>query len=219
MKKAIIIISCLFSFSSWSQNIEVFTGINDNHFYDNVEGSHFTSTYTSDIGYTFGVAIEDVKVEWSTMRFTLRYDKYQGSINVRDGSAAGGSKTTAEIDKSILSLGVYPFSFFIRKKIQLNIGFELSKLVAESYEGSRSGYLTGQPSWNDDLEKTFNQFNSSITAGLVGRISYDIQINESLALTPQYVFYYGVSSEFKEFPKETKSLRNLISIGIKHKLN
>lgn len=220
MKNAFVIMIWFCSFSGWSQSIEVFAGVTDNHFYDNVKNDgHHTASYISSNGFSFGLAIEDVKVSWHKMRVSLRYDKYSGTINVGNGSLGGRENTIAEIDKSLISLGVYPVNFTVFRKLNFNFGVETSRLLSESIQGMSSGYLMGQLKWNDNLEEKYNRFNSLFTFGIGGRVSCDLSINESITLTPQYNFYYGVTGEFTEAPEETKSMRNFIGVGIKNKLN
>jgi len=212
----LIAISCLPVFG---QNIELFGGLNTNNFHDYKENEgHYQSSYHSGSGYSFGLAIDSLKVDWMTLRLTLKFDKYSGDLTASDGGLAGSSTTTAEINKSLISLGVFPLNFRIFKRIDLNIGFEISKLISESYKGSSNGWNMGEPNWSYDLQEKYNKYSSSINFGLSTRLAYNLQINESIIISPQYTFYFGLSNEFIEFPEATKSIRHFIGIGIKKKL-
>ena len=210
-------ITCLPIFS---QDIELFGGLNRNIFHDyQSDEGYFNSTYTAGSGYSFGLAIDSVKIDWITFRFTLKLANYSGSFNATGGGLGGGFTTEAQIDKSLISIGIFPINFQVANKIDLNIGLEISKLLVESYVGTRKGWLLGQPSYNEDLEERYSKFNSSINFGLSGRIAYKLVLNESIAITPQYLLYFGLSNEFIEFPREVKSIRHFFGIGVQKRLD
>jgi len=211
----LIVISCLPVFG---QNIELFGGLNTNNFYDRENEGHYQSSYNSGSGYSFGLAIDSIRADWMTLRLSLKFDKYSGNLTASDGGLGGGYTTTAEIDKSLISLGVFPLNFRIFKRIDLNIGFEISKQISESYKGISNGWLMGEPNWSYDLQERYNKYSNSINFGLSARLAYNLQINESITISPQYTFYFGLTKEFIEFPEATKSIRHFIGIGIKKRL-
>jgi hypothetical protein len=201
------------------KNVEVIAGLNQNQFFDlNRDEGHYYSSYQSELGYALRIGIEDVKVDWLNLRFTLGYDKYGGKIAVSDGGQGGGYTTTAEIDKSLLSLGIFPVNLKIWNRIDLNLGFEVSALVDENYRGKRSGGITGAPSWNENLEDRYDSYSEKGYWGIRGRLAYDFTIDDRFSLSPQYSYYFGMSNEFKEFPEETKSMRHYFSIGVQWEL-
>lgn len=206
-------------FSAIGQNIELYGGQNTNHFHDYGQNvGHFQSSYNPGYGYSFGLAVDSIKADWMTLRFTLKFDKYSGSLTASDGGLGGGYTTEAEIEKSLISFGVFPFNFQIIKRIDFNLGFEISKLISESYKGTSSGWVMGQPNWHYDLQERYSKYGSSISFGLSSRLAYNLQIGECITIYPQYSFYFGLSKEFIEFPESTKSVRHFIGIGIKKRV-
>jgi len=219
MKLIILILIAISCLPLFGQNIELFGGLNTNQFHDYRQNEgHFQSSYNPGSGYSFALAIDSIKADWMTLRFTLKFDKYSGSLTASDGGLGGGYTTTAKIDKSLISLGVFPLNFRIIKRIDLNIGFEISKLISESYKGTSNDWLMGRPNWSYDLQEKYNKYSSSINLGLSTRLAYNLQINESIIISPQYIFYFGLSNEFIEFPEATKSIRHFIGIGIKKRI-
>lgn len=79
-----------------------------------------------------------------TLRFTLSYDKYGGELKASDVGLSGVYTTNAKIDKFVISLGVFPVNFKIIDRIDLNFGFELSRLISENFIGSSSGWQLGE---------------------------------------------------------------------------
>lgn len=219
MKYLFIILLSLSNLALFSQSIEVMGGLTRNVLFDKHNNSgHYSSSYTSESGYSFGIGIEDVKVDWLTLRFTLSYDKYGGKLKASDGSMAGGYTTNADIDKSIISAGIYPFNFKLFKKLDLNLGFEYARLISESFSGVRYGWMIGEPDWSANLEDSYDKYSATNYFGLRVRLAYDINITEEIIVSPQYSFYRGFSSEFIEFPRETRSNRHYFCIGIQKKL-
>lgn len=219
MKKIFIGLFFISSLSAFSQTIEIIGGLNQNNFFDFQEGEgHFKSSYTSDYGYTIRLGLDDIKADWMSLRLTLSYDKYSGSLTASDGGLGGGYTTNARIDKSVISLGVFPLNFKILDRIDLNFGLELSGLINEKFSGTSSGWLTGHPNWSYDLIDKYDRYNSRFYLGLSGRIAYDFYISDNLAISPQYSYYFGLSNEFDEFPDETKSMRHYFCIGLQRKL-
>lgn len=221
MKKLVTILLCVSSLNLYSQNIELFGGVNNTIFHDNRDdGGHFQSTYKSDPTYSFGIAIDNIIMgimDSAIFRFTLQFDKYSGNIEARDGGQGGSYSIAANINKSLLSFGFFPISFRIFKKIDFNFGFQLSKLVSESFIGTSSS--SGHGVYNSyDLQEKHKKFSSSTYFGPIVRLAYDFHIYKSIIISPQYSFYYGMTNEFLEFPAETKSMRHFIGIGIKKNL-
>ncbi|MEX1192499.1 MAG: hypothetical protein WEA99_11040 [Brumimicrobium sp.] len=219
MKKILNGLIFLSSLTGFSQNIEIIGGFNNNNFYDFQQNEgHFSSSYESDYGYTFRIGIENIKVDWMTLRFTLSFDNYVGKLTASEGGLGGGYTTNAKVDKSIISLGVFPINFKIIDRINLNFGFELSRLISESYSGTNSGWLMGQSNWSYNLNDKYERYSSKTYFGLRGRVAYDFNISDKLAISPQYSYYFGFSNEFDEFPKVTKSMRHYFCIGLQRKI-
>jgi hypothetical protein len=215
MKKIFIGLILLNSLTAFSQNIEIIGGLNQNNFFNFKQNEgHFSSSYKSDYGYAIRVGLEDIKVDWLTLRFTLSYDKYGGELKASISKLSGEYTTNARIDKSVISLGVFPVNFKIMDRIDLNFGFELSRLINENYSGTSSGWRMGTPYWSYDLIDKYDRYNSKTYFGVRGRIAYDFNISDKLAISPQYSYYFGLSKEFDEFPETTKSMRHYFCIGL-----
>lgn len=207
------------SLTVFSQSIELIGGVNRNNFFTyQEETAHFSSSYTPGYGYTIQIAIENVKVDWITARFTLSVDKYGGELDATDGGLGGAWTTKAKIDKSIFSLGVFPFNFKIANRIDLNLGFEVSGLIHETFRGTKSGWQMGQSYWSYDLNDKYDRYSSNLYFGLNGRVAYDFNIYDKWAISPQYSYYYGLMDEFVEFPKKTRSMRHYFCIGLQRKI-
>jgi len=219
MKRIFISLILISSLTGFSQNIEIIGGLNKNNFFDfKKELGHYISSYNSDYGYTIQVGIENIKVDGLKLRFTLGYDRYSGELTVSDGGIGGGYTIDAKISKSVISLGVFPLNFKIIKHIDLNFGLELSGLIKENLSGTISGWVLGQPNWGYDLNENYNRLSSMAYFGLRGRIAYDFNISDKLAISPQYSYYLGLSDEFHEYAKATKSMRHYFCIGIQRKI-
>lgn len=219
MKRILIGFILLSSLTVLSQKIEIIGGLNKNAFFDFRENKgHFSSNFISGYGYAVRIGIEEIKVDGVNLRFTLSYDKYGGELDVSDGGLGGGFATNAKVDKSIISLGVFPMNFKIIDRIDLNFGFELAGMISENVTGKSSGWIMNESEWSYDLNEKDNRYNSETYFGLRGRIAYDFIISDRLAISPQYSYYFGLTNEFDEFPKKTKSMRHYFCIGIQRKL-
>ncbi|PKP24074.1 MAG: hypothetical protein CVU06_05385 [Bacteroidetes bacterium HGW-Bacteroidetes-22] len=219
MKRILIVIALLCNVAAFSQNVEVTGGLNSNNFFDfQKNDGHYTSSYNSDYGYVIRVGIDNIKAGWMAFRFTLSYDKYSGELTASDGGLGSGYTTNAKIDKSVISLGVFPLNFRIIDRIGLNFGFELSGLVSENINGTSSGWSAGTQHWSYDLNDKYDRYSSKFYFGLCGRIAYDFKISDKLIISPQYSYYLGLSDEFDEFPESTKAMRHYFCLGLKRKI-
>jgi len=203
----------------FAQKIELFGGANRNIFHDYYETTpHYSSKYNSDYGFSAGFGLDSIKIDWLVLRFTLQFDKYKGKFEVSESGLGGGYTTFAKVDKSVLSLGIFPINFRFLDRIDLNLGLQISRLVNESFSGTSSGWTMNQPNWSYNIQDKYNKYSSTTYFGFQGRISYDFKISKSIWISPQYLYYFGLSNEFVEFPKNTKSMRHYFCIGIKNKL-
>jgi hypothetical protein len=218
-KLVLFIIAFLICESLFSQNIELIGGLNNNNFYYSNKDDHYiTSNYSPGYGYTIKIGIDDIKLEWLRLRFTLGYDNYNGKLEEDYYGLSASYLTIAEIEKSIISLGIFPINFKIKNKLDINLGFEISRLVYEKFEGTRSGWALSEAYFNYDLKEKYDKFSSSKYTGLIARVAYDLNLTKNIIISPQYSFYYGISNEFVEVFTGTKSMRHMICIGIEKKL-
>ena len=200
----------------FGRNIELFGGLNKNIFHDYDEsGPYFNSSYYPDYGFSIGIGFDSIKIDWLTCRFTLQYDKYKGGLNANRGGLGGGYTTIADINKSVISVGVFPINFLVFKRLNLNFGILISILTNELNNGSITGWQMNQPNYNYILQEKYNQYNSLTYFGLQGRVGYDFYFSKSIVISPQYLYYFGLSNEFIQFPENTKSMKHYFCLGIK----
>lgn len=227
MKLFFVILIYFNSLAVLCQRIEVAGGMNRNIFYDlRKEDPHFTSTYNPGWGYVIKAGIQDVKVDWLTLKITLEYDNYIGQFKASHGGLGGRWYTSANTKKSVISLGLFPLNFEIRERIELNFGMEMSRLIREDFKGKKGGWILiigeqfdKDPIWSYALEAECDEFNSKYYFGFKASIAYKIDLGQSLYLKPEYSWFIGTSEEFLEFPTITKSMRHYLCIGIGKKLD
>lgn len=200
----------------FAQHIEIFGGVNRNIFHDYNEfiQGHST-TYFPQYGFAAGLGLDSIKLGWLKMRFTLQFDHYRGIIEAKEHELSYYAKTNAKINKSVLSVGIWPANFRFMNKIDLNLGFLISRLVNESFSGTYYISFVFRPWMNYNLQDKYSRYSSKTYFGIQGRISYDILISKSTWISPQYLYYFGFSNEFIHFPIETKSMRHYFCIGFK----
>lgn len=195
--------------------MELIAGLNQNQFFDvNRDDGHSYSSYQSALGYSLRIGVENVKMDWMKLRFTVGFDQYGGKIEVTDGGLGGSYTTTAEVNKSVLSLGLFPLNLQVWKRIDFNLGLEFSALIDENYRGIRSGWSLGRPYWREKLEDSYSSYSEKAYWGIRGRLAYDILLMDHVFISPQYSYFLGISNEFKEFQKATRSMRHYFSLGI-----
>lgn len=224
MRIIIVFLICINSLALHSQPIDIYGGTNRNLYFGVNNSGHFNASYQTGNGFSAGIGIDSIKVDWLMMRFSLQFDRYNGNFTASDGGLGGGYSTTAMIEKSVISLGAFPLNFNIKKRLDLNFGFEISRLIGESFSGTYySWMMESTPSGmhavgkSEDLNTRYDSFNSRGNIGLKGRIAYDIVLTKRLCLVPQYSYYFGLSKEFTRFPEVTKSMRHYFCLGIKRK--
>jgi hypothetical protein len=216
MKTIFLIILFFQGTNLLSQNLEFYGGANQNTYYDKVNDSYMKS-YSKGYGIDAGIAVSNIRIVRLNFRFALSFDTYSGELYVYHHALGGGSKIFAKTRKSIIALGIYPANFRILNRINLNLGFEIARLVDEKFSGTYSSWTHYKPYSTVDLNERFDRLGLLTTFGLRGRIAYTLFPEENVMLTPQYGFYYGLSKEF-EYPKESKSVRHYIGLGIVFKL-
>jgi len=165
-----------------------------------------------------GIGIEEIQIFKSSIAFRLIYEKYNGDLTASDGALGGGKSTEVNFEKSILSLSIVPITLNIwQDKFDLSLGFEFSKLIRESFDGTRSSWTIGQPSVTKNIKEDYESYNSNLSFGIRNRLAYNIRLSDTFTIKPQYSVYFGITGEFKEFPQSTRSIRHSLGLGIEHR--
>jgi hypothetical protein len=204
-----------FSTSFYAQKIEIIQGIHVNKFFETDNGSRFQNNYTSYTGYTIRLAYQSPKVRKMSWRLELGYQKYHTDFRSQDGGIGGGYYVQARIDKSVISFTVFPLNLTFWDKLNINLGLTFSGAVTSSYEGVRTYYSNIPPSsTSEDLHDIYMNYISFGHLGLSGRLAYNFKLSSKVTLSPQYSYYYGVTSEFQAFPRNAKTMRHYYCVGV-----
>jgi hypothetical protein len=221
MKTFFSVTLLLIQVSLYGQHFAVFAGANRNIFHDYADAQgHYQSTYISDYGYTAGINTGRISIHSLPLLFSLQFDHYSGTFQASDGGLGGGYATTADIHKSVLSLGIYMLNFRAKNRLDLNFGVDVSARIQDGFNGTHYFWMGGSPPVSElsDLQEKYNRFNAAMSVGLRSRIAYDVPLGRSLVLSPQFQYYFGLTPEFHEFPTKTRSMRFYLCLGIKKKL-
>jgi hypothetical protein len=221
MRFKILLIVIIFqnSITIFCQRLDLFGGLNYNKYYDikNTD-TRFEPTYQSFYGYSLGLGIDKVNIKCINLGFEINIDHYGLKLDAESGGRAGGSETKAKIYKSLISFVFFPANVTILRKIDINVGLQVSKLLDENFEGNISGSINnGYSIVTSDYELTeiYDKYSSSTYYGLLGKISYEFNVTKTLKIYPQYRFYHGFSNEFIQCPIDTKTNRYYLCIGIR----
>ena len=204
---------------SQAQKIEVFGGVNKNTFYDRDKDIHFSSSYTPGRGYSFGIAIDSFrKKKRMNHRLTLNFDNYSGGLAQHHTFLGGADSIRAKVNKSVISIGFFPVNLRFRKILELNFGFEYSRLIHEKVSGETAWWTWSRP-WDSQTKdlKSIENFNSKAYLGIKTRIALEFEVWKSVSIIPQYLFYLG-SEEFTKYTASTHSARHLFCLGIKRRI-
>ena len=210
----------LINLQCFGQKPDVFIGMNANLFHDyKAKQGHYSSSYKLALGYTAGLGLDIIKKDRFKLRITVQYDHYNGISEVSDGGLGGGYTTYANVNKSIVSLGLFPVRFRFLKKIDVNFGLLFSGLIDESFSGNRLGWKLNSPPVNVNLLGMYKHFSSKTNVGCQLRFSREFELSNSVLITPQYMFYYGLLNEFRDYIMDANSVRHYFCIGFKKKIN
>ena len=218
MIKIFSTIILLFAFSSvFAQRIGYFGGLNRNNFYDfknNDKLTYYEANYTTGIGFEFGVSIENIQIDSIPMRFTVSISNYKGNVAVEDGYLLGGSTSNFTSNKYVVNAGIFPVNVKLEKNIRFNLGGQFSYLLAQSIVGEHVKYRANEGQERIKMDSDFFYTRRNLYFGISARLSYDIELQNDWILAPQYNFYLGLTTEFKNIESKTNSMRHLIGIGL-----
>ena len=202
--------------SIFAQRIGYFGGLNRNHFYDfknDDKLAYYEANYTTGTVFEFGVSIENVKIDSIPMRFTVSISNYKGTVSVEDGYLLGGSTSNFTSNKYVVNAGVFPVNVELEKNISFNLGGQFSYLLAQSIVGEHVKYRANEGQERIKMDSDFFDTRRNLYFGISARLSYDIELQNDWILAPQYNFYLGLTTEFKNIESKTNSMRHLIGIG------
>ena len=204
---------------SHSQKLEVYGGLNYIQFFDiKNDVPYNNSLYDSSPSFSLGIGMDKLPLTDLPFRLTLGFDSYQGFAQARSGGLGGGRRTSVELRKSLISMGIYHPNEKIYKNLCMNVGLVISALISETFNGTTTTAAGNIPT-TIDLKQDREKFNSSLYLGFQARIKYYFQLKNEMNIFPYYAFYFGVSNEFITFPKSTKSMRHHLGLGINFSLN
>ena len=103
-------------------------------------------------------------------------------------------------------------------KVELNLSPVFSLLVDESFSGTKSGWEMYEGGWRYDLSEVYDEYSKKLYLGLQARIAYELTLSNKISVTPQYLYYLGLSNEFIYFPEITKSMRFYFGVAVKMNL-
>lgn len=220
MKKVLISFILLSSMSLWAQNLELFSGLSINNFYDlEKDNPHTSGSYSGDNSFMIGLGIDDIKLGKLPLRFTVGYNKYGGVISAGSGGMGGHQSTRVDVTKSVLNFGIYPVNLKLFGGLELNIGFEWSQLLQEEFSGTISSWsMDNMTPTTKKFEDLHDKFSKKSHNGVSIRLARDIMITDKWSISPQYVCYIGLAKEFYAISRNVKSIHHNIAIGIQMKL-
>jgi len=156
---------------------------------------------------------------------TLGLKKYSGDIRASGGGLGSGYVVEGQFDKTVLQLSWYAVNLG-KKRLKFNLGPAFSLLIDEHTEGRYKswGFISQEsnpPTFQEidsELNEWYPSYHSKFYGGINARLAYEIPLSRNFYLVPQYICYAGFANEFIEFPEITKSINNMLGIGIKRKL-
>lgn len=220
MKKLGLIALLFCSVSVFAQRVELIGNYNRNLFYDfKKDDAHQNASYKAGNGYGFKLCVDELGGNFDFIRLSIGYETYQGTASVSDGGMGGGSSTQIDVTKSVLSIGVYPLNWDIKKLFHISLGAEYARLMSEKYTGSSHNWMLGDPIGTtvnfDKTDAKHSHYNAEYYFGVSGRLAFKIQLADQWTLLPQYAFYWGLKKEFKRtLSNYTKSFRHYLGVGI-----
>lgn len=215
--KTILFLFILFIHTSLpGQNLFFFAGLNGTVLHDyNYAQGHYNSSYQSGLGYSLGVGVDSIDWFWWNIPFALKFERYGAQLLAGDGGLGGGYWVDARVDKSMLTLGIYPLNFRINPNFKLSIGTEMSYLLAEQLQGKYGSWILGQTPLENTLVEKYPRYSRKTYLGLGANLRYDWSISPSLVVVPYWTYYFGLSNEFREFPNITKAMRLTLGLALR----
>ena len=201
------------------EKIELSGGLIKNNYFDySHDKEHFRSKYSSGNGYSIGFSLEKNIIDSFLLKSTFKVENFEGALYTSNGGLAGNRVTDIEVNTLCIGLDIYPLNTKILKVINLNFGVSCNYLLKNEITGfqSWSGYFANGIQYFSSQNS--NSINNNFRIGVICRFAYEILVHNNLFLLPQYLFYLGLTNEFRNIEANTKSNRHSIEIGIMYKL-
>jgi len=205
-----------------AQSVGLYGGYSHNHLFDFGKDGHIESEYLINSSYTIGIGIENVKIDWLNMSFTVDYHTYGGEIQEKYSGLASWSTTNVQITKSSISVGIFPINLYLFNHIELDFGVLFSGLIQEDFNGTKmgcSGNVNGGfDCFTINLEEKYQNISARWVFGIQAKVGYDFHLSETLILAPSYSLSLGLSDEFSEVILDKRFMRHNICLGVKKKI-
>jgi hypothetical protein len=214
----ILVLLVLFTTPVSAQQLGIFAGYCNNHYFDlQEENSHQSTEYSPGNGATVGFSIgkinliDPIRSDTNQLKFVLSFTGYSGQLSSTDGGLGGSSSMTLKTEKYIVALGFYPLNIRLYRELYLGFGCEFNYLLAHHDEGEKS-------SWNmNGVDTTINLKDSDLhhplNFGINFSLDYNVGIGKQYYLVPSYVFYIGMGKEFKDV-NGGSCYRHFLNLGI-----
>ncbi|MCF8238614.1 MAG: hypothetical protein K9I85_10690 [Saprospiraceae bacterium] len=213
---AFISLSCT---SISGQHIDLTAGIIYPQIHDATSGSrHYHATFDSKVGYHVGFGADFLKHRWFKPRLSIAYDRYGVDLRAQDGGLGGSAGSDVNVTKSQFSMEFYPICLHMDSIFEFDIGAAAAILVQDGFKGTQFWSVLdvngNSVTMTKDIRKDYDRYNAPTSFGLRCRFAYHYYLNPTLKLTIHYMFHYGLTPEFIEFPDNVKTVRHYLGIGI-----
>ena len=218
----------LFANFCFGQSIDVYGGLNLHRYMDfQREVGHFRATYTYGKEYSFGVGINDLHLEKLNPAISITHHKTNSDIYQYGGGRGGGSDIDLSVREQLIALNLYPHQIKLFKNFVLAPGL----WIAYTYDFAMYGTTY---SWGINTSTNPTSANYTTTTyqykpgelqkwstGISGFLSYKINLNNYISLSPKYVFDLNVVEEIyvSRQSATVNSMRNLFFLTLNYNFN
>ena len=222
MKRILVyIFFCLFISNISGQNIGLSGGIIRNNFFDlqKQEDTPYSANYTPGYGYSFGICLSDFKLDDLPMEASIGIETYKGKFMNAYQGLGGANKTEADVEKTNIVIGIYPYNFSVSKKIKLSLGGQFSFKIHDRTTGYKSYWTVAWPyPTHINIENDSVKINKNFFLGFSGKVRYDFRIVKDWCISPQYRFYFGITKEFINTEAIIRSMRHNFEIVLSKRI-
>jgi hypothetical protein len=204
------------------QSVGLYGGYSNNHLFDFGKDGHIESEYLINPSYTIGIGIENVKIDWLNMSFTVDYHTYEGVIQEKYSGLASGATTNVQFTRSSISVGIFPVNLYLFNHLELDFGVLFSRLIQEDFNGTKIGCSENVDGGFDcstiKLVEEYQSISARWVLGIQAKVGYDFHLSETLILAPFYSLNLGLSDEFSVAVMDTRFMKHNICLGIKKRI-